>query len=334
MLDRGVRDIILQKGLEWPFSAVKGLLRDADIAFLNLESSVTDRGGRMPGKGIWFRMPPSWLQALVDAGIDIVSVANNHVMDYDEEALLDTLNHLDHSGISRVGAGADISAARLGRILTVNGLRVGFLAYSDFWDIFWSSSYRKTSGASEGKPGIAPSLSSFMSEDIRRLKRHADFVVVSVHWGQEYMTEPDYAQKARGRAAIDAGADVVLGHHPHVLQPVESYNGGLIFYSLGNFVFDQKKPKTTESMIALITLRKNTRPAAELVPLRISQARPAPMEPEDAEGLLSRLRSGCAALGTHAYASEGRLLVRAGTTALFPAFRFIPSKFPFPGTAL
>ncbi|HQJ25490.1 MAG TPA: CapA family protein, partial [Bacillota bacterium] len=147
-------------------------------------------------------------------------------------------------------------------------------------------------------PGIAPALADYMAEDIARLKRTADFVIVSVHWGVEYAAMPDAAQVARAHAAIDAGADVVLGHHPHVLQPFEAYKEGLIFYSLGNFVFDQKKSRTTESMVALISLKKGRRPEAELIPYRISDSRPAPMGSQEGNKLLKDLAERSSRLGT------------------------------------
>lgn len=314
MLDRGVAASLDEKGEGWAFSGVEDLLRSADITFVNLETSVTDRGSRMPGKGIWFRTSPERLSLLKDAGIDIVSAANNHIMDYDEISLMDTLSNLDDAGIMHVGAGKDLLSARLGRIITVNGLKVGFLAYSDFWDIFWTVKYRRTFAASADEPGMAPAIRAFMEEDIRRLKSHSDFVIVSVHWGDEYMPHPNAYQVERAHAAIDAGADVVLGHHPHVLQPFESYKSGLIFYSLGNFVFDQKKPRTTESMIAHIRLEMGKAPEAEVVPLRITDSRPAPMYRTDAAELLARLSDGSAKLDTAVYLFAGRAYVSAGPT--------------------
>ncbi len=298
MLDRGVAQALGRMGEDWAFSGSKDVLAAADIAFLNLETSVSEKGSRLAGKGIWFRTRPDRLGLLKDAGIDVVSVANNHIMDYGKTALLDTLAHLDGQGISYVGAGADLKTARMGKVIEVNGLKVGFLAYSDFHDIFWSTTDRKTFGAGESKPGIAPALADYMAEDIARLKRTADFVIVSVHWGVEYAAMPDAAQVARAHAAIDAGADVVLGQHPHVLQPFEAYKEGLIFYSLGNFVFDQKKPRTVESMVALISLKKGKRPEAEIIPYRISDSRPAPMGPQEGNKLLKDLAERSSRLGT------------------------------------
>ncbi len=305
MLDRGVATAMLKHGESWPFSAVSGILEGADIAFVNLETSVSNRGRRMPGKGIWFRTKPERLGLLKDAGIDIVSAANNHIMDYDEISLLDTMSHLDDAGIAYVGAGADIASARMGRVITAGGVKVGFLAYSDFHDIFWSFFYTRTFAAGKNVPGMAPALIWMMQEDISRMKRTADFVVVSIHWGQEYMRMPEKAQIERAHAAIEAGADIVLGHHPHVLQPFEAYKGGLIFYSLGNFVFDQAFGNTTESMIARIKLSLGERPEAEITPLRITDGRPAPMSLKDARTSIAALRKDTGKLGTDLFTHMG-----------------------------
>lgn len=267
----------------------------------------------MPGKGIWFRTRPDRLGLLKGAGIDVVSAANNHIMDYDETSLMDTLSNLDKAGIAYAGAGRDIEAARMGRVISAGGVRVGFLAYSDFYDIFWSFSYTRTFAAGEDKPGMAPAIKWMIQEDISRMKRSADFVVVSVHWGQEYMRMPDKAQIDRAHAAIEAGADIVLGHHPHVLQPFESYKGGLIFYSLGNFVFDQAFGNTTESIIARIRLSPGELPEAEIIPLRITEGRPAPMVFGDARDSIAALRKDSSKLGGELFTHMGKGYISAGS---------------------
>ena len=311
MMDRGVAEAMGQLGASWPFSGSSGLLSQADIAFANLETSVSDGGFRISGKGIWFRSRPEHLQLLKDAGIDIVSVANNHILDYGLAALTDTLAHLDSQGIRHVGAGDDLKEARQGAVLEANGLKVGFVAYSDFHDIFWSFTERFTFAATGSRAGMAPAISPLMAEDVKRLKKAADFVVVSVHWGQEYMRFPDSLQVDRAHALVDAGADLVLGHHPHVLQPVECYKGALIFYSLGNFVFDQQGKKETESMIATISLRRGAPAEAELVPMRITRSRPAPMTGAEAQESILSMQEDSAGFGSRIYQRGGRMYLSA-----------------------
>jgi poly-gamma-glutamate synthesis protein (capsule biosynthesis protein) len=191
--------------------------------------------------------------------------------------------------------------------MEANGLKVGFLAYSDFHDIFWSFAERFTFAATQTRAGMAPAVTSLMAEDVRRMKKSADFVVVSVHWGQEYMRFPDSSQVDRAHALVDAGADVVFGHHPHVLQPVECYKGALIFYSLGNFVFDQEGEKETESMIATVSLRKGMPYEAELVPMRIIRSRPAPMEGAEAEGSVLAMAKDSAGFNSRVFSRGGRM---------------------------
>ncbi len=311
MMDRGVASEMRQMGEGWPFSGLSGQLSEADIAFSNLETSVSDRGSRIAGKGIWFRSRPEHLKLLADAGIDIVSVANNHIMDYGLDALHDTLDHLDEAGIRHVGAGSDLTEARRGAVIEANGIKVGFLAYSDFHDIFWSFAERFTFAATGSRAGMAPAVTSLMAEDVRRLKKAADFVVVSVHWGQEYMRFPDSYQVERAHALVDAGADVVFGHHPHVLQPVECYKGALIFYSLGNFIFDQEGEKETESMVATVSLRIGMPHEAELVPMRIGRSRPAPMEGDEAEGSILAMTKDSAGFNSRIFSSGGRMYMAA-----------------------
>lgn len=311
MMDRGVASTMRKLGESWPFSGLSGLLSGADIAFANLETSVSERGSRIDGKGIWFRSRPEHLQLLSDAGIDIVSAANNHIMDYGLTALTDTLSHLDAAGIRHAGAGRNIEEARQGAILEANGLKVGFLAYSDFHDIFWSFTERFTFAATGSRAGMAPAITSLMVEDVRRMKRAADFVVVSVHWGQEYMRFPDNLQVERAHALADAGADLVLGHHPHVLQPVECYKGSIIFYSLGNFIFDQEGEGQTESMIATVSLRKGQPHEAELVPMRITQSRPAPMEGAEAAGSILAMAEDSLSYGSRIFSRDDRMYLAA-----------------------
>lgn len=310
MLDRGVAAAMRELGADWPFSGSSGLLSKADIAFANLETSVSDRGSRIAGKGIWFRSRPELLELLADVGIDIVSVANNHIMDYGLAALSDTLAHLDSAGIRHVGAGRNLQEARRGAIMEANGLKVGFLAYSDFHDIFWSFEERFTFAATGSRAGMAPAITSLMVEDVRRIRKAADFVVVSVHWGQEYMRFPDSLQVDRAHALVDAGADVVLGHHPHVLQPVECYKGAIIFYSLGNFVFDQEAEKETESMVATVSLRKGAPHEAELVPMRIYRSRPAPMSGDEARSSILSMSRDSASYGSSIF-SRGNIMYLA-----------------------
>lgn len=309
MFDRGVRAVCDKRGTEWPLSAVRDVLTAADIAFVNLETSIARGGARLPGKGIWFRSAPEFAQELASAGVDVVTLANNHVLDYDDQAFAETLSNLAAAGVAVCGGGKNMDEARRPRVLSANGISVAFLGYSEFAHIYWSAAKPKRFVAGEASPGISPWNRDAIVQDIRRAKRLADHVVVSFHWGDEYVSMPADRQVQLAHAAIDAGASVVHGHHPHVLQPVEVYHGGVIFYSLGNFVFDQKKPATVESIIAQVGLSPEAVVRAEIIPVRIEECRPRPLAAWAARAAVDKISLASELMGTKIVAVGGRGLV-------------------------
>ena len=245
MLDRGVEYYIRKnQDWKWPFLKIADVLQQADLVFANLESVISDKGTSQ-GSIYSFRADPQAMESLVFAGIDVVSVANNHSLDYGLEAFGDSLNRLKNAGISPIGGDFSKTEARSPVIKEVRGTKVGFLAYTNAGSSLWQ--------ATENTPGIAwvdqDSLLEFQ-EDIKNAKEKADILIVSLHFGEEYQKEPNTTQTLISKTAIDAGADLVVGHHPHVVQPIEPYKQGWIAYSLGNFVFDQGfSPETMEGML-------------------------------------------------------------------------------------
>lgn len=220
----------------WPLHDVSVLLSSADIAFANLESPFSDRG-RVVDKGMVFKAEPEMVQALEQAGIDIVSTANNHARDCGRYGLEYTLDWLQQHGIAAVGTAPTAEAARQGTVLDRNGVRFGFLAYT----------YDQSNGNhADLDDRIAMMDPGQVAGDVKNILERADVVIVSMHAGVEYQHKPNAQQQKFAHAAIDAGASVVVGHHPHVTQPVESYANGVIFYSLGNLVFDQLQHKETQ----------------------------------------------------------------------------------------
>ncbi|MEK7514875.1 MAG: CapA family protein [Patescibacteria group bacterium] len=213
----------------FPFLHAAAFLQDADITFANLENPVSTRGKNV-GSIYSFRADPKTIEGLLFAGFDVVSIANNHLWDYGREAFLDTLSHLTQAGIDFVGGGNNIAEAERPVIRDVHGTRVAFLAYTEFLQ---SAVARETSA------GISRWDPERMAAAIASAKQANDIVVVSLHWGEEYKTQHNQQQETIAKAAIDAGADLVIGHHPHVVQEVERYKEGWIAYSLGNFIFDQ-----------------------------------------------------------------------------------------------
>jgi poly-gamma-glutamate synthesis protein (capsule biosynthesis protein) len=237
MLSRYVGIVAHAKGdPEWPLRDVSVLLSSADIAFANLESPFSDRG-RVVDKGMIFKAEPAMIQALELAGIDIVSTANNHARDCGRYGVEYTLDWLEQHEIAAVGTAATAEAARRGTVLDRNGIRFGFLAYT----------YDQSNGNHPDLDDrIAMMAEGQIAGDVKSMLERADVAIVSMHAGVEYQRTPSIQQQEFAHAAIDAGASVVVGHHPHVTQPVESYGKGVIFYSLGNLVFDQFQQKETQ----------------------------------------------------------------------------------------
>lgn len=213
-------------------------IASADIFMANEEFPFSDRGSAAEDKQYTFRLPPSRLHIMQEIGPDILTLANNHILDYGTDALLDTCALLDEAGIRRVGAGANLEEAKKLEVMEVKGKRVGFLAASRVIPV---SSW--TVGKSH--PGVLTTYDpAILLKEIQAAGDQCDYLVVYIHWGIERNTEPEEYQRTLARQYIDAGADLVVGSHPHVLQGIEYYKGKPILYSLGNFVFGSSIPQT------------------------------------------------------------------------------------------
>ena len=209
------------------------IMNGMDLMWINNEFTYSDRGEPLPGKAFTFRSSPSHVSYLKDLGIDIVGLANNHSYDYGEISLLDTMDVLDKAGIPYVGAGRNIEEAASPVYLETNGFTIAYVAAS------CAEKYIYTPEATASDPGILLCVDNTrFLESIRTAAEHADFVIALPHWGNEHTTWLTDEQKEGARAYIDAGADAVIGAHPHVLQGIEFYKDKPILYSLGNFWFD------------------------------------------------------------------------------------------------
>lgn len=261
-----------QKDPAFPFRALAPLLAAADLAFVNLESPFSDRGPILDAQMV-FKAEPEMIEALRLAGVDVVSTANNHARDCGSYGLEFTLDRLARSGIVAVGSGRSEDETRQGAVLERNGVRFGFLAYT----------YDQANGNYPAPdPRVAMLDIEGMREDVGRLRQRAQVVVVSMHAGQEYSPRPNTQQVEFARAAIDAGARLVVGHHPHVVQPVEHYRGGVIFYSLGNLVFDQfQRKETQQGLLAEVVFRGKHLEGLLLRPVRIVKTAPRLMAAGD-----------------------------------------------------
>ena len=256
-------------------------LGGGDVTVVNLESPVTVRGRKI-SKPYNFRMHPRFLSALTGGGIDIVSIANNHIFDYGPEGLFDTISYLDSVGVRHVGAGRNSLEAHRAVIDTVRGREAAFLAYYGGGE---------SPGAGRTSPGVARRDPAQVRADIMHLRNEhsACYIIVLLHWGTENATTPDRAQVSFAHALIDAGADAVVGHHPHVLQGIERYGRGVIAYSLGNFVFGGNKRDTYNTGVLEIRLGDVGAEYA-FIPVRIDRWRARILDGPDSLGLIGSMR--------------------------------------------
>lgn len=285
MLSRIVARKVRAAGdIHYPFLKVRDYLNEADVVWGNLESPILERPPLNRGV-MAFQANPGIEQALREAGFTIMSLANNHMMDYDEQGLTETMQCLGAAGIAWVGAGRDAAEACAPIYLQAKGLTFAFLAYVD------PSLVRPASEAGSGRAGVAVMDLDRMTAAVRQAGKRADFVLVGMHSGDEYQAEPNAYQTVFARAAIDAGAELVIGHHPHVIQPIEKYRGKYILYSLGNFIFDQSQPGTRESAIAEIVFDRMGVARIGLVPLVIEDyCQPRIVNPDTVPDLIERFR--------------------------------------------
>ncbi len=273
---RLVGQILLREPDRALFAPMEGLLRAADVRFVNLEGPISDRGNETvsPENNLVFNGPPASAGALARAGIDVVSTANNHAWDYGKPALLETLDHLDRAGVLHAGTGPTIEKAFEPAIVTRRGFRLAILAVTDIWN--------------QGRLAKHPARAFVAGADreplvraVRELHERNDIhaVVVSYHGGEEYREDPLPGTRALAEAVIDAGADAFLGHHPHVVQGVAFHAGRPIVYSLGNLLMRMHSghPWTEMGLSVKLELQKGAPPRLFACPFRIHGIEPVPL---------------------------------------------------------
>ena len=213
-------------------------MQSADVMMLNNEFSYSNRGTKASNKSYTFRAKPERVEILKKMGVDIVSLANNHALDYGQDALMDSFDTLDEAGISYVGAGEDVDRAKAPVYYKVGNKTIAYVAASHV--IFAGDWY-----ASDTSPGMIGTYDpTMLVASIKEAKENSDYVVVFVHWGVERATQPEQYQRNLSKIYIDAGADAVIGCHPHVMQGIEFYQGKPIAYSLGNYWFNDSEKKS------------------------------------------------------------------------------------------
>jgi len=250
MLDRGVKNSV-NKNFNGDYSSLfenLDILKDSDIAFANLEGPASDKGNDR--KNLYsFRMDPSVIPALKGAGLSVVSVANNHVADWGRDAYTDTLMRLKENEILYTGGGLNTKEAEQPIIIEKYGIKIGYLGFSDVGP---------NMQAGEDKSGLLLTSNPRFEQIIKNASLQVDHLVVTFHFGEEYQTKHNDRQEYLAHKAIDNGAKIIIGTHPHVIEDIEIYKNGFIAYSLGNFIFDQYfSENTMEGMLLEIKLNKN-----------------------------------------------------------------------------
>jgi poly-gamma-glutamate synthesis protein (capsule biosynthesis protein) len=234
-----------------------------DLFMVNLENPITNSLDTVP-KEFNFRMHPKYVDALRRGSIDVVNLANNHTFDFGTAGLFETMRILDSVGIPYVGAGTNLDDSRQPLIYTLKGMRIGFLGFHGRGAV-WN--------ATPSKPGVAPRTEKVILKDVAKLRPLVDFLVVNFHWGTELAETPDRGQILLAHQTIDAGADLIVGHHPHVLQGIEEYRGKVIAYSLGNFVFGGNARANYETAILRVKISSNGN-ESEIVPVEVRNYHP------------------------------------------------------------
>jgi len=282
LLDRGVAKTAWIEGdPRYPLRHLPEIFSGADIAMANLEGPLTGRNTPV-AKVFVFRGDPAYAGYLKNAGLNLITLANNHSYDHGRQALMETIRLFQKEGVTTIGAGANHEEASRPRFLEFNGLTIAVLGFvtMPLEGIIWLPE----------KPTPASVVDEVVVRSLKEAREKADFVVVSVHWGTEYSPLPDPDQLRWATFFREHGADVVIGHHPHVVQPVEEVNGKWVFYSLGNFIFDQKLEPRNLAIAARITFCRECPLQVAAVPLEIIHTRPTRAGVRAREKIIDQLR--------------------------------------------
>ena len=267
MLDRGVRRVAEHRGISYLFEEVTPIFREADAVVVNLECPLTDTLSPVNKKYI-FRADARWAKDLKKAGITHAAMANNHSNDQGRRGLQATAHHLTDAGISTLGYGRNFKEQMSPALIEKDGIRVAVFNATTLTIENWCRI--------DDKPGIAqPTEKELLDEigDFRR-KYPGTHIVVVLHWGVEFQPYPSIRQRALAHRLSEAGVAAVIGHHPHILQPIDTIGKMPVYYSIGNFVFDQNVPKAKESMIARLTFHSDGTLKSDSISVKIEGGRP------------------------------------------------------------
>lgn len=260
-------------------------MRSVDIMVLNNEFPYSDRGEPTPEKKFTFRARPQTVSYLGDMGVDLVSLANNHAYDFGENAFFDTMETLEGAGIAYMGAGRNLEEARRPVYYIINNIKIAFVAATQIERL----DNPDTRGATESSAGVFRCWNGDnLLETVREAKENSDFVIVFLHWGTENVETIDWAQEKQAPEVVEAGADLVIGAHPHCLQQIDMVNGVPVVYSLGNFWFNSR---TVDTGMVRVTLNENGLQSLQFVPCLQSGCRTSLVQGEEKSRILNYMRS-------------------------------------------
>ncbi|KAF6582650.1 CapA family protein [Paenibacillus sp. EKM211P] len=273
-----------QNGFDFPYQYLGSLFHKDDLTIANLETPVTTNGVGALNKTYVYKSSPKALTAMAAAGVNAVNLANNHILDQGTSGLLDTLKYLDEKGIAHAGAGRNAKEAYAPHYFERNGIKIALLGATRVMpEANWNASAKQ--------PGVAGAYdSTAIVKSIREARNQADLVIVVAHWGKERVTTLEPHQTELSHAFIDAGADLVIGGHPHVLQGMEQYKGKWIAYSTGNFIFSKSTvPATWDTAIFQATCTRNGDCKMKLTPYRADLGQPIPLKDAEASKILQKV---------------------------------------------
>ena len=285
-------NIFKNKGYNYPYTATRRFITNADLAIANLECPVSTRGKKNRKKLFTYRARPESLKGLKWAGFDLCNIANNHSMDFGRDAFFDTIKNIKKQGMLYSGGGKNIEEATKPAFVTVKSQKIHVVGYHLVL-------YKSTSHATKTRPGVGTAHEGNIKKRLSKWANNCDILIVLFHWGSEYTHVPLQYQRNNARLCIDMGADIVIGNHPHVWQPVEIYKGKPIIYSLGNYVFGSygrkmNNLKAEESFLLTINFIKDKLHHLKLIPIDVDNKRvnfvPKPMSPEKGKEMLLRIK--------------------------------------------
>ena len=311
MLGRNVNEFITFHGPSYPWGDMLPVIREADLRLINLECAITahDRCWTKTPKVFFFRTNPQNVRVLKAASIDFVSLANNHIVDFREEGLIETIEVLNRAGISHAGAGRNIEEAQRPAFLTVGGQRFSIVAFTDNEPV-WA--------AGEDTPGtnyvpISLDLDEGhlfrVQKALERAREWSDFVIATFHWGPNMVRYPSRDFIDFAHAVIDAGCDLFWGHSAHLFQPVEVYKDRLILYDTGDFVDDYyvSAERNDQSFLFVVTVNEGRTVSLKLIPVLISRCQVNQARGKEAQEICKKMQSLSRDYGTEFELRDGVL---------------------------